>query len=83
LGLITYQIKDEECEIVTLNSLIENNGVGSNLMRLVEKEVKGKGCKNIWLITTNDNLRAIGFYQRLGLSISKCLSECCWRIQEK
>jgi hypothetical protein len=38
IGLITYQIKDEECEIVTLNSLIENYGVGSNLVRLVEKE---------------------------------------------
>ena len=69
IGLITYQIKDEECEIVTLNSLIENNGVGSSLVRLVEKEVKGIGCKNIWLITTNDNLRAICFYQRLGYQL--------------
>lgn len=69
VGLITYQIKEEECEIVTLNSLIQNSGVGSSLVKLVEKEAKEKGIKNIWLITTNDNLRAIGFYQRIGFQL--------------
>ena len=34
-------------------------------MRLAKKA----GCSRIWLITTNDNLHALGFYQRRGFVI--------------
>jgi N-acetylglutamate synthase-like GNAT family acetyltransferase len=69
VGLITYQIEVSKCEVITLNSIIENCGVGTALMRLVENEAKVKDCKEIWLITTNDNLQAIGFYQKIGYQL--------------
>jgi ribosomal protein S18 acetylase RimI-like enzyme len=27
------------------------------------------GCRRLWLTTTNDNIRAIAFYQRVGLTM--------------
>jgi ribosomal protein S18 acetylase RimI-like enzyme len=69
IGLVTYQIEDQECEIVTLNSLKENCGAGRALVKLVEKDARESGCDNIWLITTNDNLKGIGFYQSIGYQL--------------
>lgn len=71
IGLITYQIKNFRCEIVTLNSVIEGKGVGTKLMNLAEREAVKNKCKAVWLITTNDNLRAIKFYEKLGYRLVK------------
>ncbi|SFE14759.1 Acetyltransferase (GNAT) family protein [Thermoanaerobacter thermohydrosulfuricus] len=68
-GLITYNIDNEECEIVSLDSLIENQGIGSKLLECVIHKAKEQECKRIWLITTNDNTRAIRFYQKRGFNM--------------
>ena len=60
-GLITYNIVGKNCEIVTMNSLIENIGIGSALIDAVKKVAKSKGCKRLWLITSNDNTHALNF----------------------
>jgi ribosomal protein S18 acetylase RimI-like enzyme len=65
-GLITYRIEGDECEIVTMNSLKENIGVGSALIEAVKNKAINSYCRRIWLITTNDNLHALGFYQKRG-----------------
>lgn len=65
-GLITYHIEKGECEIVSLDSLIENRGIGSELIAGVERAAVELECKRIWLITTNDNIRAMKFYQKRG-----------------
>ncbi len=31
-GLVTYAIRAEECEILSLNSLMENEGIGTRLV---------------------------------------------------
>jgi len=69
-GLVTYKIKNEVCEIITLNSIIENKGIGSELVKLVIEEAKIGNCKKVCLTTTNDNSRAINFYRKLGFYIS-------------
>jgi len=66
IGLLTYFIRDLQCEVISLDSLIEDRGVGSALLRTVSQEAIMKGCKRLWLVTTNDNLHALGFYQRKG-----------------
>jgi ribosomal protein S18 acetylase RimI-like enzyme len=71
VGLITYIIKAEECEIVSLDSVIENQGVGSALLQQVETFATQHGCATIRLITTNDNLHALRFYQKRGYQIVK------------
>lgn len=66
IGLITYNIENNECEIVTLNSKINNQGLGSKLIRQIIDVAKEHDCKRVWAITTNDNLNAIRFYQKNG-----------------
>lgn len=69
MGLLTYNIENEECEIITLNSLIENIGIGTYLLRSLESFMQSKKVKRIWVITTNDNLDALRFYQKKGFRI--------------
>ncbi|WP_339170744.1 GNAT family N-acetyltransferase [Anoxybacillus sp. FSL W8-1294] len=70
-GLITFVIHKGECEIVSLDSVIENQGIGSALLEQVEAFAAQHGCALIRLITTNDNLRALRFYQKRGYQIVK------------
>jgi ribosomal protein S18 acetylase RimI-like enzyme len=69
IGLLTFVLKDEECEITSLDSLRERQGIGSKLIDQVTDEARRQGCKRLLLITTNDNLNALGFYQKRGFEI--------------
>jgi len=70
IGLITYIIEENECEICSLNSFIENKGIGTNLINTVLQYAKANGCSRVKLITTNDNIRGLEFYQRRGFVFS-------------
>ena len=65
-GLVTYQINENQCEVVSLDSLREGMGVGSALLEAVRGLARASGCRRMWLITTNDNLAAVRFYQKRG-----------------
>jgi ribosomal protein S18 acetylase RimI-like enzyme len=65
-GLLMYRIEGDELEIVTLDSLREGIGVGSALIGASREMAEDAGCRRIWLITTNDNLAAVRFYQKRG-----------------
>ena len=66
VGLVTYLIENNECEICTLNSFFENKGIGSSLIEKVKLIAKENNCLRLKLVTTNDNIRGIEFYQRRG-----------------
>lgn len=66
VGLITYHIEGQSCEIVTLDSLRESIGIGTTLIDAVKKFVRNASCTRLWLVTTNDNLKALRFYQKRG-----------------
>jgi GNAT superfamily N-acetyltransferase len=69
-GVITYDLENNECEIVSLDSKIENKGIGSALLnKVIEKAGKNR-CRRVWLITTNDNIRAIRFYQKRNFDMA-------------
>lgn len=69
VGLITYAIEGDACEIVTLDSLYEGLSIGSGLVMAVRQAAEQAGCRRLWLITTNDNTHAMQFYQRRGFSM--------------
>jgi len=69
-GLLTYNINNNDLEIITLNSLLEGKGIGTALLEEVEKLAKIQKCKRIWLITTNDNVDALRFYQKREYEIA-------------
>jgi GNAT superfamily N-acetyltransferase len=66
VGLLTHRIFDNECEVITLNSVVADIGVGTTLLSRVKETAIKANCNRIWLITTNDNVDAMRFYQRRG-----------------
>ncbi|MBZ0303030.1 MAG: GNAT family N-acetyltransferase, partial [Anaerolineae bacterium] len=58
-----------DCEIVTLNSVQEGQGVGTALIEVVKQAAAEEGCTRLWLITTNDNFNALRFYQKRDFRI--------------
>lgn len=71
IGLVTYIFSNDICEIVSLDSKKENVGIGTSLLKEVEEIALENNCKKMRLITTNDNLRALQFYQKRGYCITK------------
>ena len=69
-GVITYIIQNDSCEIISLNSLKENRGIGTALIHKVANEARKQNCRRLFLVTTNDNLHALGFYQRRGFELT-------------
>ncbi|MDT0124873.1 GNAT family N-acetyltransferase [Paenibacillus sp. RRE4] len=68
-GYITYVMHEDHCEVISLDSLDENQGIGSALLAKVEDTARQAKRKHIQLITTNDNLHALHFYQKKGYQI--------------
>ena len=68
-GLLAYNIADDQCEITLMQSMREGVGVGSALIDAVKHAATVEGCARLWLITTNDNLRALRFYQKRGFTL--------------
>ena len=71
VGLLTYTIDGDSCEIVTIDAMVERRGVGSLLTAAVEDAARDAGCTRLWLITTNDNVDALRFYQRRGFRLTQ------------
>jgi Acetyltransferase (GNAT) family len=62
-------VRGDECEVVTIRSLQEGQGIGRALLDAVRDAAIDSGCRRLWLITTNNNLRALRLYQRWGMDI--------------
>jgi ribosomal protein S18 acetylase RimI-like enzyme len=70
LGLVTYEIIGDQCEVVTLDAFTRYAGVGTALLQHAVDAARAAGCRRVWLITTNDNLDASRFYQKRGFTIA-------------
>jgi GNAT superfamily N-acetyltransferase len=64
VGLVTYKLGKKAWEIVTIDSWKPGEGVGTALLDAVREAAKDAGVTRLWLVTTNDNLDALRFYQR-------------------
>jgi len=70
IGLLTYHIAEGQVEIVTLDSLETNQGVGTALISETLSFARSSNYRRVWLITTNDNTPALHFYQKRGFHIA-------------
>jgi ribosomal protein S18 acetylase RimI-like enzyme len=66
VGLLTYTLADNSCEIVTIDSTLPGQGIGTALIEVVKELALQQNCQRLWLITTNDNINALRFYQKRG-----------------
>jgi GNAT superfamily N-acetyltransferase len=69
-GLLTYEIAGDACEITLIDSGPQHAGIGTMLIRAVEDAARRAGCRRLWLVTTNDNVDALRFYQRRGFVLA-------------
>jgi len=70
LGVLTYVHEREQCEILTLHASRQWRGIGSALVEAVERLAAQRGCTRLWVVTTNDNVDALRFYQRRGFRLA-------------
>ncbi len=68
--MLTYVREREQCEILTLHASRQWRGIGSALVEAVERLAAQRGCTRLWVITTNDNVDALRFYQRRGFRLA-------------
>jgi ribosomal protein S18 acetylase RimI-like enzyme len=65
-GAVTWAAEGGALRIVTIASEVAGRGVGRALLAAAEAEGRARGAARIVVSTTNDNLNALGFYQRAG-----------------
>ena len=73
LGIVTYVSRKNEIEVISLDSLLENQGIGSKLLIEIEKLCARESKNKIKVITTNDNLHALNFYKKRGYTVLNVL----------
>ena len=69
-GVATFVVDGDDCELLTLHCKDRLSGVGSALLAAVEDLAVDAGCRRLWVVTTNDNVEALRFYQRRGFRLS-------------
>ena len=69
-GVLVYDIAGVECEILALYAARQWAGVGTALVTLVAGLATAAGCRRYWVLTTNDNVDGLRFYQRRGFRLS-------------
>src|SRR5262249_36502166 len=70
-GVVTYLVEGDRCEIASIDAAPEGEGTGTALLDAACEAASAAGCRRVELITTNDNLRALRFYQRRGFVLSE------------
>ena len=69
-GVLTYDVVGAECEILTLHTERQWAGLGTAMVSMVAGLAVAAGCRRYWVLTTNDNVDALRFYQRRGFRLS-------------
>jgi ribosomal protein S18 acetylase RimI-like enzyme len=70
VAALTYVLHGRDCEILTLHADERRRGVGSALIAEVTRIAREAGCTRLWVLTTNDNVDALRFYQRRGFRLA-------------
>ena len=68
VGLLTYLTSDDVVDIVTINAFA-GGGVGAALIEALVGDLRGTAAR-LRVTTTNDNTRALRFYQRAGFRLT-------------
>ena len=71
LGMLTYVPGRDwrQCEVLSLHADEQWRGAGTALIEAAAQLARRQGCTRLWVITTNDNVDALRFYQRRGFCL--------------
>jgi ribosomal protein S18 acetylase RimI-like enzyme len=71
VGLATYVVEGSVAELVSLDALRAGAGVGRRMVEAVAAAARAAGAERLLVLTTNDNLVALRFYQRAGFRMAE------------
>jgi ribosomal protein S18 acetylase RimI-like enzyme len=71
VGVATYVVGDGATELLTLHADDQFSGIGSALLDAVMEAARQAGSTRLWVVTTNDNVDALRFYQRRGFRLAR------------
>lgn len=69
MGVLLYNTDEDECELVYLHVLTSGQGIGKMLLQKLLDSLREQDIQRLWVITTNDNLEALAFYQKQGFKL--------------
>jgi GNAT superfamily N-acetyltransferase len=81
IGVASYAIRADECEVVAIEAYQPRHGIATGLMDEIRARATAAGCRRLWLVTTNDNVPAIGFYQRWGMDLAELRRDAATRAR--
>jgi uncharacterized protein YhfF/GNAT superfamily N-acetyltransferase len=70
-GVLTWVLRGRSMEVLTLHAARQWAGVGTALVSAGLRVAEASGARRLWLITTNDNVDALRFYQRRGFRLAR------------
>ena len=70
-GLATYRLRGDDAELMSLDAVSPGQGVGTLLIEALADLLRDQGISSLWVMTTNDNLAALRFYQRRGFELRR------------
>jgi GNAT superfamily N-acetyltransferase len=82
VGVLTYAIDGDGCEVSALYAASQRHGIGSAVIEGIVDVARAAGCERLWLVTTNDNLDAVRFYQRRGFRLTELRALAVDRARE-
>ena len=68
-GLVLVDVRNGDLEVVAISTRTRMQGVGHALIKQCVEQARERGCRRVWLITTNNNTAAIAFYQHIGMDL--------------
>lgn len=68
-GLATFVHAGGAAELVTLDAVVPGRGIGTALVGALVALLRERSIARLCVTTTNDNLAALGFYQRRGFRL--------------
>jgi len=71
IALLTIHESDRGLEVLTLHSEVGGMGAGTRLLETALRVAETSRAPRLWLVTTNDNLDAIRWYLRRGMSVAR------------
>ena len=70
VALLTVHESDRGLEVFSLHSEMPRVGAGTRLLETALRIASASGAGRLWLVTTNDNLDAIRWFLRRGMTVA-------------
>lgn len=69
IGFLAWQVRDDVCEVMALASVADGSGAARALLGAVRDLAGDRRCRELRVVTTDDNVRAQDLYRRNGYEI--------------